>query len=36
MRIFGWAMFGIVGGYSLYLFLRSVPDVVRYVKLSTM
>jgi len=36
MRAFGWAVLGIVGGYSLYLFVRSVPDVVRYVRLTNM
>jgi hypothetical protein len=36
MRTFGWMLVAVVGGYATYMVLRSVPDVVRYVKLSTM
>jgi hypothetical protein len=36
MRIFGWAVAIVVGTYSTYLFVRSVPDMVRYAKLSSM
>jgi hypothetical protein len=36
MRTFGWMLAVVVGGYATYMVLRSVPDVVRYVKLSTM
>jgi hypothetical protein len=36
MRIFGWTVAIVVGGYSTYVFLRSVPDLFRYVKLSSL
>ncbi len=36
MRIFGWTVAIVVGGYSTYVFLRSVPDLVRYAKLSSL
>jgi len=36
MRIFGWVVAVVVGGYATVMILKSVPDVVRYVKLSTM
>ncbi len=36
MRIFGWAVAIVVGGYSAYVLIKSVPDLVRYVKLSSM
>lgn len=34
MRSFGWAMALLMGGYTAYLVVRSVPDIIRYVKLS--
>ncbi len=34
MRSFGWAMALLIGGYTAYLVVRSVPDIIRYVKLS--
>jgi hypothetical protein len=36
MRTFGWAVAIIVGGYAGYIFLKSIPDMVRYAKLSSM
>ena len=36
MRTFGWTVAIVVGGYSTYVFLKSIPDIVRYVKLSAM
>lgn len=36
MRAFGWAVAVVVGGYATIVLLKSVPDVVRYVRLSTM
>jgi hypothetical protein len=36
MRAFGWTVAIVVGGYASYVFLKSIPDVVRYVKLSMM
>jgi hypothetical protein len=36
MRAFGWTMAIVIGGYSTYLVLKSIPDMVRYVKLSSM
>ena len=36
MRAFGWAVAVVVGGYATFVVLKSIPDVVRYVKLSTM
>lgn len=36
MRIFGWTVAIVVGGYSAYVLLKSVPDLIRYVKLSSM
>ncbi len=36
MKSFGWFMFVVIGGYSTYLLVKSVPDIVRYVKLSSM
>jgi hypothetical protein len=36
MRVFGWAVALVVGGYAAVMILKSVPDMVRYVKLSTM
>jgi hypothetical protein len=36
MRIFGWTVAIVVGGYSTYVFLKSVPDLIRYAKLSSM
>jgi len=35
MRTFGWAVAIVVGGYSTYLFVKSIPDLVRYAKLSS-
>jgi hypothetical protein len=36
MRKFGWAVAVVVGGYSAYVFIKSIPDMVRYVKLASM
>ena len=36
MRIFGWTVALVVGGYATYVFLRSIPDMYRYARLSTM
>jgi hypothetical protein len=36
MRAFGWTVAIIVGSYTTYLFVKSIPDMVRYVKLSSM
>jgi len=35
MRLFGWTVAIVVGGYSAYLFVRSIPDMIRYAKLSS-
>lgn len=36
MRAFGWTVAAIVGGYTAYVVLKSIPDIGRYIKLSTM
>ena len=36
MRAFGWAITVVVGGYVTFMLLKSIPDMVRYVKISTM
>ena len=36
MRKFGWVVTVAVGGYATYLFIKSIPDMVRYAKISTM
>jgi hypothetical protein len=36
MRVFGWMVTVVVGGYATYVFLKSVPDLVRYARLSSM
>lgn len=36
MRTFGWLVFVVVGGYSAYLVVKSLPDIARYARLSTM
>jgi hypothetical protein len=36
MRTFGWTIAIVVGGYSTYVFVRSIPDFVRYVRLASM
>ena len=36
MRTFGWTVAIVVGGHTTYLFLKSIPDFVRYAKLSSM
>ena len=36
MRTFGWVVAIVVGGYSTYLVIKSIPDLVRYAKLSAM
>jgi hypothetical protein len=36
MRKFGWAVAIVSGGYAAYLFVKSIPDMVRYAKLSSM
>jgi hypothetical protein len=34
MRKFGWVVTVVVGGYASWLFLRSIPDMARYAKMS--
>jgi hypothetical protein len=36
MRTFGWAVAIVVGGYATFVFLKSIPDIVRYAKLSSL
>lgn len=36
MRTFGWAVALITGGYAAYVLLKSVPDIGRYIKLSSL
>jgi hypothetical protein len=36
MRTFGLAIAVVMGGYATYMLLKSIPDVVRYVRISTM
>jgi len=36
MRVFGWTVAVIAGGYTAYLFAKSIPDMIRYAKLSSM
>ncbi len=36
MRTFGWAVTVVVGSFATYLFVKSIPDMVRYAKLSSM
>jgi hypothetical protein len=36
MRAFGWTVTLVVGGYATYVFLKSLPDIARYIKMSTM
>ena len=36
MRTFGWAVAMIAGGYAAYVLLKSIPDIGRYVRLSSM
>jgi hypothetical protein len=36
MRAFGWVVTIVVGGYTAYLIAKSIPDMVRYAKLSSM
>jgi hypothetical protein len=36
VRTFGWAVTIVVGGFATYLFVKSIPDMVRYAKLSAM
>jgi hypothetical protein len=36
MRVFGWTVALVVGGYTAYLVLKSIPDIVRYVKISSL
>jgi hypothetical protein len=34
MRAFGWTVAIVVGGYASFVFVKSIPDMVRYVKMS--
>jgi hypothetical protein len=36
MRAFGWTVALVAGAYTAYLFAKSIPDIVRYAKLSSM
>ena len=36
MKTFGWTVAVIAGGYTAFILLKSIPDIARYVKLSTM
>lgn len=36
MRAFGWTVALVVGTYATYVFIKSLPDLIRYAKLSAM
>lgn len=36
MRTFGWIVTIVAGGYAGYVFVKSIPDLVRYARLSSM
>ena len=36
MRIFGWTVALVAGGFTAYLFVKSIPDMVRYARLSSL
>ena len=36
MRAFGWTVALLTGGYTAYVLIKSIPDMARYIKLSTM
>jgi len=36
VRSFGWAVTVVVGGYATFLFVKSLPDIYRYMKLRAM
>lgn len=36
MRTFGWLVTIAVGGYVAYITLKSLPDIARYAKISSM
>ncbi len=36
MRKFGWIVTIVVGGYATFVFIKSIPDLVRYAKLSAL
>jgi len=36
MRTFGWMVTVVVGGYAAFVLLKSIPDMVRYAKMSSM
>ena len=36
MRAFGWTVAVVVGSFATYLFVKSIPDMVRYAKLNAM
>lgn len=36
MRAFGWTVAIVVGGYTTYVFVKSIPDMIRYMKLRAM
>lgn len=36
MRTFGWTVAIVVGSYATYLIVKSIPDMVRYAKLSSL
>jgi hypothetical protein len=36
MRHFGWAVALVVGGYTAFLLLKSIPDMKRYIKMTSM
>jgi hypothetical protein len=36
MRTFGWTVALVTGGYAAFVLLKSIPDIARYVKLSSM
>jgi hypothetical protein len=36
MRTFGWMVTVVVGGYATYVFLKSIPDMIRYAKISSL
>jgi hypothetical protein len=36
MRAFGWTVAIVAGSFATYLFVKSIPDMMRYAKLSAM
>jgi hypothetical protein len=36
MRALGWTVAVVAGGYAAFVLLKSIPDIARYIKLSSM